>query len=77
MKADTTEPVEYFCPMHADVVSSEPGVCEKCAGMVLEARPAGGVAPATGGEEAKPAAPPAESKEQQPAQPEKGDAGTT
>ena len=28
---------EYFCPMHSDVTSSEPGKCSKC-GMNLEAR---------------------------------------
>jgi len=28
---------EYFCPMHSDVVSSQPGKCQKC-GMNLEKR---------------------------------------
>jgi len=77
MKADTTEPVEYFCPMHPDVVQSEPGVCEKCGGMVLQARPAGGVAPPTAGEKAEPAAPSTEGKDKPPSEPEKGEAGTT
>jgi hypothetical protein len=29
------EPAVYFCPMHASVVRSEPGVCELCGGMKL------------------------------------------
>ena len=29
------EPAVYFCPMHADVVRMQPGVCEKCGGMTL------------------------------------------
>ena len=77
MKADTTEPVEYFCPMHPEVVSSEPGVCEKCGGMVLQARPAGGVTPPTGGEKAEPGAPPAEGKDKPAGEPAKGDSGDT
>jgi len=77
MKADTTEPVEYFCPMHPAVVVSEPGVCEQCGGMVLEARPAGVVAPAAGGEKTEPAAPSGEGEEKPPAEPAKGDVGTT
>jgi len=28
----------YFCPMHADVVQMEPGICEKCGGMKLYAQ---------------------------------------
>jgi Cu+-exporting ATPase len=32
-----TGPVEYFCPMHPEVVSDHPGSCPKC-GMALEPR---------------------------------------
>jgi hypothetical protein len=75
MKADTSEPVEYFCPTHPDVVQPEPGECPKC-GAVLEARAV--TAPVPGGE-AKDASPTPPSAEpgKTPAEPEKGDAGTT
>ena len=29
------EAAVYFCPMHSNVVRSEPGVCEQCGGMKL------------------------------------------
>jgi Cu+-exporting ATPase len=32
-----TGPVEYFCPMHPEIVSEHPGSCPKC-GMALEPR---------------------------------------
>jgi FtsP/CotA-like multicopper oxidase with cupredoxin domain len=35
--------VEYFCPMHAEVITSEPGKCPKC-GMKLLAREAAPIA---------------------------------
>ena len=34
--------VEYCCPMHPEVIQSEPGSCPKC-GMALEARTAAAV----------------------------------
>ncbi len=32
------EETVYFCPMHADVVQKEPGVCKQCGGMKLYAQ---------------------------------------
>ncbi len=29
------EKAVYFCPMHANVVKTEPGVCDQCGGMTL------------------------------------------
>lgn len=31
----------YYCPMHPEVTSSEPGVCDKCGGMELVKKPYG------------------------------------
>lgn len=33
--AEDKEMVEYYCPMHSDVVSDTPGKCPKCGGMEL------------------------------------------
>lgn len=33
-KADSTKMEKYVCPMHSDVVSNQPGKCQKC-GMDL------------------------------------------
>jgi hypothetical protein len=35
-KSDTTMQVEYYCGMHPDVISDEPGKCPKCGMELLE-----------------------------------------
>jgi hypothetical protein len=37
-KPATGEPTVYFCPMHEEVVQSEPGQCAPCGGMKLFAQ---------------------------------------
>ncbi|MFN3466442.1 MAG: YHS domain-containing protein, partial [Candidatus Brocadiales bacterium] len=36
-----TGEITYYCPMHPEMVSDKPGVCEKCGGMPLVERPQG------------------------------------